>query len=145
MTVKASVDGEDESADNMATRISSAQAEPWQKLRYIDEDSVEAWEAFRENLFIGAEAEDGSEEIDLLDKVPKLSSALNDAEYLDAISAPRDAARLSRSKRMRKDRERNKKKGKRKERQANGAESDSSSTLSDPPSESESSENGTSL
>ena len=136
MTVKSNVDGEEETTDTMAERISAAQAEPWKTQRYIDEDSGEAWDAFHKYLFVGAGAELEDNE-DLLANMPQLRSALDDVEYLDTISAPRDAAKLSRSKKVRKDRDR---KGKGKEKATDGAESDTSSTLSDPPSESESEE-----
>jgi DNA-directed RNA polymerase III subunit RPC5 len=136
MTVKTNVDGEEETTDTMAERISAAQAEAWKTQRYVDEDDREAWEAYAQHMFVGANAglEDNE---DLLAIMPQLKSALDDAEYLDTISAPRDAAKLSRSKKVRKDRD---KKGKGKENAAEGAESDTSSTLSDPPSDSESDE-----
>ncbi len=135
MTVKSNVDGEEETTDTMAERISAAQAEAWKTQRYVDEDSTEAWDAFHKHLFVGAEA--GLEDNEaLLANMPQLLSALDDVEYLDTISAPRDAAKLSGSKKVRKDRE----KGKGKEKPIGGAESDTSSTLSDPPSESESDE-----
>jgi DNA-directed RNA polymerase-3 subunit RPC5 len=136
MTVKANVDGEEETTDTMAERIAAAQSEAWKTQRYVDEDDVEAWAAYEKHLFVGANAglEDNE---DLLANMPRLKSTLDDAEYLDTISAPRDAAKLSRSKKVRKIRD---KKGKGKENAAEGAESDTSSTLSDPPSDSESDE-----
>lgn len=134
MTVKSSVDGEEDSTDTMAERISAAQQEPWRSHRYVDEDSSEAWDAFHENLFVGAEGEIEDNE-ELQEKVPKLVSRLDDGAYLDTISAPRDAARLSRSKMVRKDRGRKKGKGKEKDTAGDGEDSDTSSTLSDPPSE----------
>lgn len=136
MTVKSNVDGEEETTDTMAERITAAQAEPWKMQKYVDEDSVEAWEAFHKHLFVGAKTGLETNE-DLLANMPQLKSAEDDAEYLDSISAPRDAAKLSRSKKVRKDRD---KKGKGKEKATERAESDTSSTLSDPPSESESEE-----
>jgi DNA-directed RNA polymerase-3 subunit RPC5 len=137
MTVKSNVDGEEETTDTMAERISAAQAEAWKTQRYVDEDSGEAWDAFHKHLFVGANAGLENNE-DLLANMPQLKSALDDAEYLDTISAPRDAAKLSRSKKVRKDRDKGKGKGK--EKATEGAESDTSSTLSDPPSELESEE-----
>jgi DNA-directed RNA polymerase-3 subunit RPC5 len=96
MTVKSSIDGEEDSSDNMAERIMVAQQEPWQHHRYIDEDSVDAWATFHENLFVGNEYEDKQE---LVEKVPKLSSVFQDSELLDKVSVTRDAAKLSRDKR----------------------------------------------
>ena len=140
MTVKSSVDGEEDSTDTMAERITAAQQEPWRNHRYIDEDSSEAWDAFHENLFVGAEGRMEEDE-ELQAKVPKLVSGLDDGAYLDTISAPRDAARLSRSKRVKKDP--NRKTAKSKEKEAAGdEESDSSSTLSDLPSNSETEKDG---
>ncbi|KAI9736437.1 MAG: hypothetical protein M1818_006171 [Claussenomyces sp. TS43310] len=130
MTVKAAGD-EEETTDTMAERIRSAQEEPWRKHAYVDEDSTEAWEAFNEHLFL-----------DETVQAPRLVSTLGNAEYLDAISAPRDAARLSRSKDVRRDRRRGKRKGhaKAKTKEGQDAEGDSSSTLSEPPSSGESDE-----
>ena len=133
MTVKSNVDGEEETTDTMAERIAAAQAEAWKTQRYIDEDSGDAWEAFHKHLFVGAR--DGLEESeDLLANMPHLKSALDDAEYLDFISAPSNPAKLSRSKKVRNQ------KGKGKETAAAGAESDTSSTLSEPPTDSETEE-----
>jgi len=87
MTVKATADGEEETTDTMAERIRAAQDEPWRKLKYVDEDSVDAWEAYEANLFV-----------ENMGEAPKLVSRMGNAEYLDAISAPRDAIKLSRSK-----------------------------------------------
>jgi DNA-directed RNA polymerase-3 subunit RPC5 len=116
MTVKSTADGEEETTDTMAERIRSAQEEPWRRLTYVDEDSGEAWDAFNDYLFV-----DDSEE------AAKLVSGMDNAQYLDAISAPRDAARLSRSRTSRK------KKGKGgKEGESEGVDdSESSSTLTD--------------
>lgn len=129
MTVKSNVDGEEDSTDTMPVRIQQAQSEPWKSHRFADEDSTECWEVFNENLFIGTEVAFEVGDEDLLAKKPRLMSSLNDAEYLDEISAPMDAAKLSRSQKVKKSR---KGKGKEKAGQEaqNGAESDSS-TLSD--------------
>jgi len=125
MTVKSTVDGEEDRSDNMGLRIAAAQQEAWRRHRYVDEDSGEAWTAFHEHLFVGP-AEKEQEE--LMDKMPKLTSGLDDMDYMDSISAPNDAAKLSRSKRAKKS-----KKGKEVAR-AGGeeGENDSTGTLSDP-------------
>jgi DNA-directed RNA polymerase-3 subunit RPC5 len=104
------------------------------RLRYVDEDDVEAWAAYEKHLFVGAAAGLEKNE-DLQANMPQLKSALDDAEYLDTISAPRDAAKLSRSKKVGK-----KRNNKGKENAAEGAESDSSSTISDSASDSGSDE-----
>lgn len=95
MTVKA-VGDEEETTDTMAERIRAAQDEKWRKLHYVDENSDEAWQTFEEHLFVPGVPGSENEE-DVHKDVPKLVSYLQDAEYLDAISAPRDAAKLSRS------------------------------------------------
>jgi len=131
MTVKSNVDGEEETTDTMAERISAAQAEPWKTQKCFDEDSNEAWAAYHEHLFVGSAAkiEDNEE---LLANMPKLKSALDNAEYLNEISTPRDAAKLSRSKKVKNGKD----KGKGKE--GDEVESDTSSTVSDQPSDSDS-------
>jgi DNA-directed RNA polymerase-3 subunit RPC5 len=123
MTVKSNIDGEEDTSDTMAQRITAAQTEEWKTHRFIDEDEAAAWDVYKESLFVGHESanQDRSES---LAKLPKLQSLLDDADYLDEISAPRDAAKLSRSKKISQS-----KKGKEKET-AETVESDSS-TLSD--------------
>ncbi|RDW69342.1 hypothetical protein BP6252_08362 [Coleophoma cylindrospora] len=159
-TAKTTVDGEEESTESMSDRVTAAQQETWRGHRYIDEDSAEAWSAFHENLFVGADTEEKEEdeeelpdaddiakggaaavggpkdkgkgkavEKDLKEKVPRLVSRLDDARYLDTISAPNDAVKLSRSKRV--------KKRKGKGKAAEGDASDSSSTLSEASSDEE--------
>jgi DNA-directed RNA polymerase III subunit RPC5 len=91
MTVKPTVDGEEESTDTMAERIRAVQEESWRKLKYVDEDSHEAWEAFNESLFV-----------DNIDTVPKLVSSMAPSLYLDTISAPRAPAKLAKLSKMRK-------------------------------------------
>lgn len=130
MIVKNAMDGEEESSDTMAQRISTAQAEQWKSHRFVDEMDDDAWKAYEENLFVGARFGSRGENVetsDLLANLPALKSNLDDGEYLDHISAPRDAAKLSRSKKIPKS-----KKGKEKETTTGAAvESDTSSTLSD--------------
>lgn len=85
MTVKA-VGEEGEARESMAERIRAAQEEKWRKMRYIDDNSDAAWETFEE-LFVRD-----------TETLPRLESGIEDKVYLDEISAPRDAARLSRTK-----------------------------------------------
>ncbi len=126
MTVKSNIDGEEDTTDTMAQRIATAQSEQWKSHRFVDDDDAEAWEAYAQDLFVGADI--GAQDVnELLARFPKLKSNLDDAEYLDTISAPRDAAKLSRSKKLKKS-----KKGKEKQTAtADALESDTSSTLSD--------------
>lgn len=98
MSIKAHGDDE-EDTDTMAERIRAAQDEKWRKLNYVDEDSHTAWDMFNDDLFVyGGEDDDDDVSVD---KVPKLVSSMDNAEYLDAISAPGDAARLAKNKEAR--------------------------------------------
>lgn len=97
MSIKAHGDDE-EDTDTMAERIRAAQDEKWRKLNYVDEDSHTAWDMFTDELFVYGSADDDDVSPD---KVPKLVSSMNNAEYLDAISAPGDAARLAKNKEAR--------------------------------------------
>lgn len=128
VTVKTSIDGEEANADSMDKRIQDAQSENWKSHRFVDEDAEETWAGYNANLFVGI----GGTEIDdeLLDKVPKLSSILDNADYLNAISAPNDAAKLSRSQKVKKGKRKGK--GKEKATEADEAESDTSGAMSDP-------------
>ncbi|KAJ5042220.1 uncharacterized protein L3040_004774 [Drepanopeziza brunnea f. sp. 'multigermtubi'] len=126
MTVKSTIDGEEATTESMDKRIQDAQSEAWKSHRFVDEDAEETWIGYNANLFVGA----GGTEIDeeLLDKVPRLSSTLNNAEYMNAISAPNDAAKLSRNQKLKKA----KGKGKEKATEADEAESDDLDAMSDP-------------
>lgn len=84
MTVKQL--GEGVEVETMGERIRKAQEEKWRKMKYIDDESAAAWDTFNE-LFV----EDPESK-------PMLVSGITDEEYLDKISAPRDAARLSKAK-----------------------------------------------
>lgn len=129
MTVKNAVDGEEDTSNTMQERITATQAEAWAHHRYVDEDDNAAWESYDVNLFVGRSDEDNDE---LQHRVPKLLSAVDDVDYLNIISAPRDAAKLSRSKKVKTDQN-----GKGKEGADDGEKSDSTITLSDSPSDSE--------
>jgi len=91
MTVKPAVDGEEETTDTMAERIRAVQEEPWRKLKFVDEDSMEAWELYNDSLFVETK-----------ETLPQLVSSMTGSEYLDAISAPRAPAKLARLDKLRK-------------------------------------------
>ncbi|RDL30759.1 Uncharacterized protein BP5553_10104 [Venustampulla echinocandica] len=135
MTVKSSIDGEEDSTDTMIERIAATQAEVWKGHRYIDEDTNEAWEAFEESLFVGGERELDPNEL-LSDKVPELVTSLDDREYLDAVSAPREEGDPPRLKKSTKGKDK-KGKGKAVGGEADGDDAASSSGLSDTEVESE--------
>ncbi|KAF2458906.1 Sin-like protein conserved region-domain-containing protein [Lineolata rhizophorae] len=67
-------------ASSAATReyLQVAHEEPWQRLAYMDEDTVEAYHMYHEKLFLQDTA-----------KAQRLVSSMTNDEYLDAISAPR--------------------------------------------------------
>lgn len=110
MTAKSTVDGEESNVDTMIERIRIAQEEPWRKLRYVDENSSEAWTTFEE-LFVdidparkntGEGAAKEGENTDTQLGIPKLESSMSNEQYLDAISAPREQTKLKKRKRGRK-------------------------------------------
>lgn len=127
MTVKTAVDGEEDTGENMAERITAAQQEPWTRHRYIDEDSTAAWETFSDNLFVGDEIVENQQ---VNEQTLNLSSGFQDEELLDTISVTRDAAKLSRKKAARAEEGKSQGKGKEKLKEATseGDESDSSAT-----------------
>ncbi|PQE10208.1 dna-directed RNA polymerase iii complex subunit rpc37 protein [Rutstroemia sp. NJR-2017a WRK4] len=99
MTVKSNIDGEEDMVDNIGVRIAAAQQEQWQKHRYVDEDNQQAWDAFEDHLFVVADKDENGNPQELSpDTVPKLISGLDDMAYIDSISAPNNASKLSRSK-----------------------------------------------
>ncbi|KAM0145092.1 hypothetical protein ACHAP3_000214 [Botrytis cinerea] len=99
MTVKSNIDGEEDGSDNIGVRISAAQQEQWIKHRYVDEDHQSAWECYHENMFIYPEQDEKGEEQELSpDVVPKLTTGIDDMAYMDTISAPNNAAKMSRAK-----------------------------------------------
>ncbi|KAF2803147.1 uncharacterized protein BDZ99DRAFT_468486 [Mytilinidion resinicola] len=69
-----------ENKDMASTKqlLKAAAEEKWMKLRYHDEDSAEAYSAYREKLFVQD-----------IKAAPKLHSVMNNEEYLEIISAPR--------------------------------------------------------
>ncbi|KAI9679325.1 MAG: hypothetical protein M1817_005345 [Caeruleum heppii] len=75
MTVKA-VDGEDMDMTETTKLLRAAQEEKWRRLDYYDENSQTAWDAY-EKLFVAD-----------TDKASRLQSTMDNAAYLDAISAP---------------------------------------------------------
>ncbi len=134
MTIKSTQDGGEVSTESMGARISATQSEAWKNHSYIDEESTEAWMEFKQILFVGGEAEieEGDDDKKTFEKTaaklatfPRLSSTLDDSEYLDTISAPSNPAKLSRSKT--KDKRAKEEKGKGKEI-AGGAQDDLSSS-----------------
>jgi len=132
MTVKSSTDGEEETSETMAQRITAVQSEAWISHQYIDEGVEASWNVYEEGLFVGGK-KDPEEK---LKKLPKLVSALDNSEYLDSICAPRNATKLP-SRRIKKEKT---DKGKQLEGAADepeGAESDTYSNLEDPPSDKE--------
>lgn len=100
MTIKSNVDGAEDGGDDIASRISAAQQEQWQKHRYVDEDHPAAWDCFHENMFIYSEQldENGKEQELSVDTVPKLTAGMDNMAYIDTISAPNNAAKMSRAK-----------------------------------------------
>jgi DNA-directed RNA polymerase III subunit RPC5 len=72
----------------MRTALQAAEAECWTRLEYVDEDMEDAYEKFRERMFV-KDTED----------VPKLKSGMQAEEYLDAVSAPRKESPTRRRKR----------------------------------------------
>jgi DNA-directed RNA polymerase-3 subunit RPC5 len=101
MTVKSNIDGEEDSMDSMAKRITSAQSEAWKSHSYIDEDTEVAWTEYKESMFVGNER--GGDIDDVLKTLPKLRSSLNNSEYLDTISAPRNTIKLPKKKAIKKE------------------------------------------
>ncbi|KAG0652706.1 DNA-directed RNA polymerase III subunit rpc5 [Hyphodiscus hymeniophilus] len=95
MTVKSPGEGEDDHGDNMNKRVQEVQAEPWRAHRFVDAETEESWSFFQENFFAGGAMGQNTEE--LLAKVPKLISGVNDEQYLDMISAPIDKNRLKKA------------------------------------------------
>lgn len=71
-------DERDRPEDRLRKSLLESEAEPWMELQYVDECEDEAYEAFREKLFV--QDVEGAE---------KLKSKMGKEEYLDAISAPR--------------------------------------------------------
>ena len=133
MIIKNPVDGEEETTDSMAERIAATQAESWRRHKWIDENSPEAWEAYQKNLLVGEGKHDPEE---LKRRMVSLSSAWTPDEFLDVISAPRDAAKLSRSKVVMKSKSKRKAKGKGKG-VGNGAQGNSTDESSDSDEEAE--------
>jgi len=74
--------GEEAEKDRLENRtratLQAAEAESWLPLDYVDEDEDEAYETWRDRMFVRD-----------VKSATKLESAMDADEYLDAISAPR--------------------------------------------------------
>lgn len=77
VTVKAA-DQHDSEAASTKKFLQVAKEDAWVDLRYHDEDAPEAYAAYHNKLFV-----------DESSVAPKLQSTLNNEQYLEAISAPR--------------------------------------------------------
>ena len=64
--------------DRTKRMLHAAESEEWVNLAYVDEEAHEAYEMFHHRMFVKD-----------IDGVPRLKSAWEDEEYMDAISAPR--------------------------------------------------------
>ncbi|KAH8602073.1 Sin-like protein conserved region-domain-containing protein [Bisporella sp. PMI_857] len=128
MTIKNPVDGESETGLSMAQRVAEVQAEPWKLYKWVDENSEQAWEEYT-HLLLG----EGKIKPDQLkNTLPQLKSTLTSDEYLDMISAPLDAAKVSRAKVVMRAKSNGKAKGKGKAKSsADGRDIDSSDDYSD--------------
>lgn len=51
MTIKTAGDGETVVTETMADRLRAVQAEPWRRMRFVDENDEEAWDVFT-NTFV---------------------------------------------------------------------------------------------
>lgn len=135
MSIKVNTD-EEETSENIVQKIMEVQGEAWKSHQYIDESEGMAWVMYEDSLFVG---EGSKEKPEILKKLPKLKSALENAEYLDTISEPRNVSKMS-NKKIKKE-----KVGKGKQpgvegtegAEDPGVESDTFSSLSDPPSDEE--------
>ena len=78
----------DQKQDRMKRAMQASEAEPWVQLEYVDEDQEEAYEKFRDRMFVRD-----------LEAVPKLQSGMDNDQYLDAISMPRRESPTRRRKR----------------------------------------------
>jgi DNA-directed RNA polymerase-3 subunit RPC5 len=97
LTAKSSIDGEEENDNTMADRIAAVQAEQWKNFRVVDENSDEAWVSFYDTMFVGADKGLKTNE-ELRASIPKLKSAWNNAEYLEAIAPRRQTVKVKNEK-----------------------------------------------
>ncbi|KAF2772767.1 hypothetical protein EJ03DRAFT_371688 [Teratosphaeria nubilosa] len=68
--------------------LMQAEEESWTKLEYVDEDMEEAYEKFRERMFVRD-----------VQEASKLQSSMGNEEFVDAVSAPRRESPMRRRKR----------------------------------------------
>ncbi|EMC91727.1 hypothetical protein BAUCODRAFT_152115 [Baudoinia panamericana UAMH 10762] len=70
--------GKDRLEDRTKRLLLAAEAEVWSRLDYVDEDDQAAYDKFHERMFVSD-----------VDGASRLESAMNQAQYTDAMSAPR--------------------------------------------------------
>ncbi|PKS09303.1 hypothetical protein jhhlp_003917 [Lomentospora prolificans] len=94
MTIKTANNGDSVVTETMADRLRAVQSEPWRKLRFVDENELEAWDAFTQTFTplreIKEDGDDADEELKSLDadlnKVPWLESPWDVDEIESRIS-----------------------------------------------------------
>lgn len=94
MTIKQSKDGGDDELvqETMADRLKKVQTETWRKMRYVHDESSDAWAMSEEVLYLddakGKEAEGsgGHAVADLADKVAALSTGWREVSMLETTS-----------------------------------------------------------
>lgn len=94
MTIKQSKDGGDDELvqETMADRLKKVQTETWRKMRYVHDESSDAWAMSEEVLYLddakGKQAEGGGGHAvaDLADKVAALSTGWREVSMLETTS-----------------------------------------------------------
>lgn len=94
MTIKQSKDGGDDELvqETMADRLKKVQTETWRKMRYVHDESSDAWAMSEEVLYLddakGKEAEGGGGHAlaNLADKVAALSTGWREVSMLETTS-----------------------------------------------------------
>lgn len=93
MTIKQSKDGDDELVqETMADRLKKVQTETWRKMRYVHDESSDAWAMSEEVLYLDdakgkdAQGAGGHAVAELADKVAALSTGWREVSMLETTS-----------------------------------------------------------
>jgi len=82
MTIKTANNGDAVVTETMADRLRAVQSEPWRKMRFVDENELEAWDVFSQTFVPLREIKEGGEE-DAEEEVKSLNADLDKVPWLE--------------------------------------------------------------
>lgn len=82
MTIKTAGNGDSVVTETMADRLRAVQSEPWRKLRFVDENELEAWDAFTQTFVPLREIKEPEGDAD--EELTSLNADLDKVQWLES-------------------------------------------------------------